>query len=79
MQTTPSAEIGANIRAEMARRGVSQTAMASQMGIGQSALSKRLAGTVPLDVNELAAVARFLNVDLSVLIVGAALPEPVAS
>jgi transcriptional regulator with XRE-family HTH domain len=75
MHTKPSAEVGANIRAEMARRGLSQTELASRMGIGQSALSKRLAGTVALDVNELAAVAGFLHVDVSVLLTGAVVEQ----
>lgn len=68
MDKTPSSEVGANIRAEMARRGISQTELASQMGIGQSALSKRLAGAIPFDVNELVVVARLLRVSTSDLL-----------
>ena len=77
MHTTPSAEVGANIRAEMARRGVSQVALCARLdhlGLSQSQLSKRLSGAVPLDVNEVAAIAEALAVDLSILLptVGAA-------
>lgn len=71
MHTKPSAEIGANIRAELARRGLSQTEFASRMGISQSQLSKRLAGTIPIDVNELANVALALDVDIARLLDGA--------
>lgn len=72
---TPSAEVGANIRAEIARRGIHQTDLAAQLGISQSALSKRLRGTTPLDINEVADIAAALGVPLSTLLPS----EPLAS
>lgn len=72
MTTTPSAVIGANVRAEMARRGISQTALASRLKVSQSAVSKRLRGETPFDVNELAKVARALGVSMDSLTAGAA-------
>lgn len=71
MTTTPSAVIGANVRAEMARRGISQTALASRLKVSQSAVSKRLRGETPFDVNELAKVARALGVSMDSLTAGA--------
>ena len=63
MHTTTSAAIGANIRAEMARRGVSQQSLALALaGMSQPSLSKRLRGVVPFDVDELNAVATELGV-----------------
>ena len=70
MATTPSATTGANVRAEMARRGVSQTALAQTVGLSQTAISKRLRGATPFDVNELIAVAAALDVPLSALLSG---------
>lgn len=68
---TPAAQIGANVKAEMARAGLTQTDLASRLGLGQSGLSKRLRGSIAFDVNELAAVAAVLEVRLPVLLDGA--------
>jgi transcriptional regulator with XRE-family HTH domain len=72
MTNTPSAATGANVRAEMARRGVSQTALAKTLGMSQTAVSKRLRGTTPFDINELHAVAAALDVTLDRLLDGVA-------
>lgn len=66
--TTPAALTGANVRAEMARRGVSQTTLAQRIGMSQAQVSKRLRGVIAFDINELAAVADFLNVPLALLL-----------
>lgn len=70
MTTNPSAVIGANVRAEMARRGISQTALAMRLQKSQTAVSKRLRGETPFDVNELATVAAALNVPMGALTAG---------
>ena len=72
MTTTPSATTGANVRAEMARRGLSQTALAQRLGMSQTAVSKRLRGETPWDINELTIVATALSVPLEVLLEGVA-------
>lgn len=59
---TPAAVVGANVRAGMARRELSQTALAGHLNLSQTAISTRLRGVTPFDVNELAAVARILRV-----------------
>lgn len=61
MSTTPSVRVGANVRAEMARRGLTQTQLAAQIGISQAQLSKRLAGQIAFDVDELAAIGEALG------------------
>lgn len=66
--TTTAQRIGANVRAEMARRGVSQTALADQLGITQTGVSTRLRGKVAFNVDELAAVAAVLEVPVTVLL-----------
>lgn len=68
MTSTPSAVTGANVRAEMARRDVSQVALAEAIDMGQPSLSKRLRGVTPFDINELSAVAEYLGVPLSNLL-----------
>jgi transcriptional regulator with XRE-family HTH domain len=72
MASTPTHLIGANVRAEMARRGLSQTALAARLGLSQTAVSKRLLGKTPWDVNELTVAADTLGVDVSELFAGVA-------
>lgn len=73
MATTPTAQTGANVRAEMARVGVSQTTIAQHLNLSQAAVSARLRGVTPFDINELVKVAAFLDVPLADL-----LPRPEA-
>lgn len=68
MPTTPSAETGENVRAEMARRRVTQMALARQIGLSQSAVSARLKGKTPFDINELCLIASVLDVPLAALL-----------
>jgi predicted transcriptional regulator len=75
MSTSPTEVTGANVRAEMARRKVSQVAVAAHLGCSQAAVSKRLSGDVAFDINELHLIAAFLDVPLAALLpseVGAA-------
>ena len=72
MADTPSAATGANVRAEMARQGVTQMVLARKIGISQAAVSARLRGTTPFDINELTAIAAVLGVPLDVLLDGVA-------
>ncbi len=67
MTDTPGVQVGANVRAEMARRGITQTQLAEQIGRSQPQLSKRLAGAIPFDINELTAVADALSVPIEKL------------
>jgi len=66
-----SVTVGANVRAEMARRLVSQSDLARELGLSQMAVSRRLRGDIPFDVDEIARAAVYLEVPLSVL-----MPEP---
>lgn len=70
MPTTPAHEVGANVRAELARRDRSQADLARAIGVSQSGISKRLRGVIAFDVNELTDIARFLDVPLSDLLAG---------
>lgn len=66
--TTPNP----NIRAEMARRGVTQADLAAALGITQPGVSARLHGRTDWRLKELSVVAETLGVPLSALLDGAA-------
>jgi len=51
----------------MARRSMTQRALAASLGMTQQALSRRLSGEVPFDVDELGRVAALLDVPVAVL------------
>jgi transcriptional regulator with XRE-family HTH domain len=55
--------IGANVRAEMARRGLTQEQVAPAAGLSQSKLSRRLTGRYPFMAEELDAIADLLGVE----------------
>lgn len=65
---SPSAQVGANVRAEMARRRIPQRQLAEALGLSQAGVSKRLNGLTPWDVNEITVVAESLGVPVSALI-----------
>lgn len=70
MTDTPSAVTGANVRAEMARCGVTQTTLARKIGLSQAAVSSRIKGRTPFDINELVKIAAVLDVPLDALLNG---------
>lgn len=68
MTQTTAERVGANVRAEMTRVGVSQTKLAEILGMSQPALSKRLLGKQVFDVDELTRVAAALELDVAELL-----------
>lgn len=68
MRQTPATRTGANVKAEMARAGIGQVQLAARLGLSQTAVSSRLRGVVAFNVDELAAVARVLEVPISALV-----------
>ena len=72
MTTTTAQRVAATVRAEMARRKITQTAAASGLGMSQAALSRRLTGVTPFDVEELSALADLLGVSTAMLVGDAA-------
>lgn len=67
MQTRAESVAG-NVRAEMARLRVSQSEMGAALGLTQQAVSRRLKGEVPFNVNELGVVADVLAVEVADLL-----------
>ena len=47
-----SQRVAANVRAELARRGIPRSALAQQLGLSTSALSRRLDCRVPFSIDE---------------------------
>lgn len=71
MTTGLSDIVAANVRAEMARRKISQRALADKIGISHASIYRRLRGELAFDVDELGAIADALGIDVRAL-----LPEP---
>lgn len=72
MKNLPTVTVGGNVGAEMREKGVTQVELAAALGMTQPAISNRLRGIVPFDINELAAIARILEVPLDRLTEGVA-------
>lgn len=64
----PAQRVADNVRAEVARRKVSQTSLAELVGIRQQALSRRLNGNTPFRIDELFAIADALDVNVTELV-----------
>lgn len=76
-QTTAELTAGA-VRAELARRRISGRAMARALGWSHGTTSRRLSGSSPFDIDELAAVASFLGIPTSALLIDASQSETAA-
>lgn len=59
-------EVAAEVRSLMGRHRVSQTRLATALGMSQSALSRRLNGEKAFDVDDLATIAEELKFELEV-------------
>ncbi|MBP6571334.1 MAG: hypothetical protein QG655_3235 [Actinomycetota bacterium] len=60
--------LAANIRAELARNGKTQSDLADHLGITRQALSQRLLGRVDFRMGEVTATASFLSTSISALV-----------
>jgi len=65
---TPDHTVAKNIRAELARAGISQTAAARALGLADSSLSRRLNGRHSFRVSELYALADLIGVPVHAFI-----------
>ena len=72
MTQTITELVAANVRMELARRRLGQVQVARVLGLSQAAVSRRLNGSVPLDVNELSLIADMLGMAASDLLPAAA-------
>jgi transcriptional regulator with XRE-family HTH domain len=65
------APVADNIRAEMARRHMSQTVVANLLGLSTQAVSRRLCGETPFRITEIQQIAELLGVDVTELFAAA--------
>lgn len=61
--------VAGNVRAELARAGITGKSLAKTMGMSQAAVSARVRGTTPWTLDEIEALTRVLRVRASVLLV----------
>ena len=72
MQKNPAVErVAANVRAELARKGITQTELAAKLQKTQPFVSRRLSGRVAFDVADLASIATVLDISMAALVVAA--------
>lgn len=68
MNSTQAPRIAGNLRAEMARRGVTQQQVAEVLGLSQSAVSRRLLGQAPISIDQLFEITERFGIDMASII-----------
>lgn len=71
-------QLNSTVRAELARRGMHQRALASVLGLSQASVSARLSGAAEWRVSELQTVARVLGIRVSLIVTPDVMPDAVA-
>lgn len=69
--TNFAAAVTAEIRAELARRGLTAYALANAIGMSKQTMSRRMTGATPFDLAEVEAIANFLGLTPTELLVRA--------
>lgn len=64
----PDPQVAAAVRAELARAGRNQQALAAHLHLSQPAVSRRVSGAVSFSIDELVSIAQFLRVDVALFI-----------
>lgn len=70
--SNPSDIVAGEVRAALARRRITQTALAEATGRSQTYWQRRLSGEHPMDTDDLAAVADLTGTPMADLVAGAA-------
>lgn len=68
MTTNKAEAVGATVRAELARKRISQTTLAERLHLSQTAVSRRLTGKKAFDVAELQVIAEVVEVPIDRLV-----------
>ena len=63
MNTTHRSRIAAEVRAAVARDGISRGDLAAKLNMNADVLSRKLNGSAPIGLDELASIARALNIN----------------
>lgn len=68
---TPAQRVADEVRGQMARRRITQTALAADadLDLSLSAINRRLTGEIAFNVRELAVIARILDVPMATFVV----------
>lgn len=64
----PDPQVAAAVRAELARAGRNQQSLAAHLHLSQPAVSRRLSGAVSFSIDELVAIAAYLEVEVSLFV-----------
>lgn len=67
--------VAANVRAEVARRGIAQSALAEALHMNQAGISRRLNGRIDFSASELSTLGQVLSVPVAVFFGETALTE----
>lgn len=76
---TYTERVAAEVRASIARKGVSQSVVAEQSGMSGASLSRKLKGQYPFGVDELLAIAPLLDTTASGILAAAEAAEMAAT
>lgn len=72
MSTSLAEHVRGQIKAELARRDLTNTQLAARLGVSDMWVSRRLAGTVPIAVAELEQIADAIGIPVGVFLERAA-------
>lgn len=64
----PDPQVAAAVRAELARAGRNQQSLAAHLHLSQPAVSRRLSGAVSFSIDELVAIALYLDVEVTLFV-----------
>lgn len=64
----PDPQVAASVRAELARAGRNQRALAGRLHLSQPAISRRLSGVQSFTIDELVDVAAYLGVEVTLFV-----------
>lgn len=68
MSQNPTPDVAAEVRAELGRQDRNNTWLASELGVSEMWVSRRLSGTTKFTVDDLVRIAAALNIDATELL-----------
>lgn len=71
-----NAQVGELVHSHMWRAKLTQTKLAQHLGVSQPAVAKKLRGERPFSIDELLAIAAYLNLPITELLPNAENPRP---
>lgn len=68
MNNTQTPRITGNLRAEMARRGITQQQVADVLGLSQASVSRKLLGKSRISIDQLYEITEHFGIDMASII-----------